>query len=140
MLQDQIAIVTGASRGLGAGLAARPDFTVDDIEDLRDAGGGATAVQRGLVSGCVVSSGFLRVFGAVGLLVVLGLRSIIGLVPWAAIVIGVAVAALGMEAIHEFEVKDMPVTVAVDVHGTSVHNTGPQEWKKRIEEHALEVK
>ncbi|MEY4640350.1 MAG: hypothetical protein RLZZ227_344 [Pseudomonadota bacterium] len=52
----------------------------------------------------------------------------------------VAFADLGMEAIHEFEVQDMPVTVAVDVNGTSVHNTGPQEWKKRIEEHALEVR
>ncbi len=52
----------------------------------------------------------------------------------------VAFADLGMEAIHEFDVQDMPVTVAVDVNGTSVHNTGPQEWKKRIEEHALEVK
>jgi len=52
----------------------------------------------------------------------------------------VAFAELGMEAIHEFEVLDMPVTVAVDVNGTSVHNTGPAEWKKRIEEHAVEVK
>jgi high-affinity nickel permease len=50
-------------------------------------------VQRGLVIGAVVSSGFLLVFGVVGLLVVLGLRSIIELVPWAAIVIGVAVAS-----------------------------------------------
>jgi fumarate hydratase class I len=39
---------------------------------------------------------------------------------------------LGMEAIHEFEVKDMPVTVAVDANGTSVHNTGPAEWSKKI--------
>jgi fumarate hydratase class I len=39
---------------------------------------------------------------------------------------------LGMEAIYEFEVKDMPVTVAVDSKGTSVHNTGPQEWQERI--------
>jgi fumarate hydratase class I len=46
----------------------------------------------------------------------------------------VAFAELGMEAIHEFEVRDMPVTVAVDVHGTSVHQTGPQEWRKRISE------
>ena len=45
----------------------------------------------------------------------------------------VAFADLGMEAIHEFEVKDMPVSVAVDVNGTSVHNTGPAEWKQRIE-------
>jgi len=39
---------------------------------------------------------------------------------------------LGMEAIYEFEVKDMPVTVAVDAKGTSVHQTGPAEWEKRI--------
>jgi fumarate hydratase, class I len=41
---------------------------------------------------------------------------------------------LGMEAIYEFEVKDMPVTVAVDSKGTSVHTTGPAEWKTRIAE------
>ncbi|WP_370279439.1 fumarate hydratase [Pontibacterium sp.] len=41
---------------------------------------------------------------------------------------------LGMEAIYEFEVKDMPVTVAVDVNGESVHNTGPAKWKKIIAE------
>ncbi|MFP5462065.1 MAG: fumarate hydratase [Gammaproteobacteria bacterium] len=39
---------------------------------------------------------------------------------------------LGMEAIYEFEVQDMPVTVAVDANGTSVHQTGPQEWQARI--------
>ncbi|WP_374424678.1 fumarate hydratase [Chromobacterium sp.] len=39
---------------------------------------------------------------------------------------------LGMEAIYEFEVKDMPVTVAVDSNGTSVHNTGPAEWRVKI--------
>jgi fumarate hydratase class I len=39
---------------------------------------------------------------------------------------------LGMEAIYEFEVKDMPVTVAVDSSGTSVHQTGPQEWEAKI--------
>ncbi len=40
---------------------------------------------------------------------------------------------LGMEAIHEFEVKDMPVTVAVDASGNAVHETGPREWRARIE-------
>jgi len=40
----------------------------------------------------------------------------------------------GMEAIYEFEVKDMPVTVAVDAKGTSVHQTGPAEWEKRIKD------
>jgi fumarate hydratase class I len=44
----------------------------------------------------------------------------------------VAFADLGMEAIYEFEVKDMPVTVAVDSQGTSVHQTGPREWQSRI--------
>jgi fumarate hydratase class I len=42
---------------------------------------------------------------------------------------------LGMEAIYEFDVKDMPVTVAVDSQGTSVHNTGPAEWRQRISDH-----
>lgn len=44
----------------------------------------------------------------------------------------VAFADLGMEAIYEFDVKDMPVTVAVDVNGTSVHQTGPREWQAKI--------
>jgi fumarate hydratase, class I len=39
---------------------------------------------------------------------------------------------LGMEAIYEFEVQDMPVTVAVDSAGTSVHNSGPKEWSVKI--------
>jgi fumarate hydratase class I len=39
---------------------------------------------------------------------------------------------LGMEAIHEFDVVDMPVTVAVDASGESVHETGPREWRARI--------
>jgi fumarate hydratase class I len=44
----------------------------------------------------------------------------------------VAFGDLGMEAIYEFDVRDMPVTVAVDSKGTSVHQTGPAEWKRRI--------
>lgn len=47
---------------------------------------------------------------------------------------------LGMEAIYEFEVKDMPVTVAVDTSGEAVHETGPKIWKAKIEEHALTIK
>ncbi|MGC7406684.1 fumarate hydratase [Pandoraea pneumonica] len=39
---------------------------------------------------------------------------------------------LGMEAIYEFDVKDMPVTVAVDATGVSVHQTGPKEWQAKI--------
>ena len=41
-------------------------------------------------------------------------------------------ADLGMEAIYEFDVVDMPVTVAVDAAGTSIHTTGPAEWRQRI--------
>lgn len=52
----------------------------------------------------------------------------------------VAFPELGMEAIYEFTVKDMPVTVAVDVNGTSVHTTGPEEWAKKIEERVLHIR
>ena len=44
----------------------------------------------------------------------------------------IAFGDLGMEAIYEFDVKDMPVTVAVDAQGTSVHTTGPAIWQKKI--------
>ena len=44
----------------------------------------------------------------------------------------IAFADLGMEAVHEFEVLDMPVTVAVDANGESVHKTGPAEWRAKI--------
>jgi fumarate hydratase class I len=46
-----------------------------------------------------------------------------------------AFADLGMEAIYEFTVQDMPVTVAVDSAGNSVHTTGPAEWKEKIAQH-----
>ena len=49
----------------------------------------------------------------------------------------IAFPELGMEAIYEFEVKDMPVTVAVDTHGESVHRIGPAIWQAKIEEHGL---
>ena len=52
----------------------------------------------------------------------------------------VAFEDLGMEAIHEFVVDEMPVTVAVDVNGISVHQTGPALWKEKIAEaHPIEV-
>ncbi|WP_304640620.1 fumarate hydratase [Pseudomonas sp.] len=52
----------------------------------------------------------------------------------------IAFPELGMEAIYEFEVKDMPVTVAVDTTGESAHITGPQIWQKKIAESlAVEV-
>jgi fumarate hydratase class I len=43
---------------------------------------------------------------------------------------------LGMEAIYEFEVEDMPVTVAVDSQGESVHQSGPAKWKEIIAQRA----
>jgi fumarate hydratase class I len=46
----------------------------------------------------------------------------------------VAFEDLGMEAIYEFEIEDMPVTVAVDANGASVHASGPAEWSKKIVE------
>ena len=51
----------------------------------------------------------------------------------------VGFADLGMEAIYEFEVKDMPVTVAVDSRGESVHQTGPKTWAARIGKIAVVV-
>ena len=52
----------------------------------------------------------------------------------------VGFADLGMEAIYEFEVKDMPVTVAVDTNGESVHKIGPKIWQAKIEERVLNVR
>jgi len=46
----------------------------------------------------------------------------------------IAFEELGMEAIREFDVEDMPVTVAVDSHGQSIHQSGPAEWKVKIED------
>jgi fumarate hydratase, class I len=46
---------------------------------------------------------------------------------------------LGMEAIYEFEVRDMPVTVAVDASGSSLHQSGPADWEQRIREFKLPV-
>jgi fumarate hydratase class I len=51
----------------------------------------------------------------------------------------VGFADLGMEAIYEFEIEDMPVTVAVDSNGTSVHTTGPAEWEMKIREFKIPV-
>ena len=50
----------------------------------------------------------------------------------------IAFPELGMEAIYEFEVNDMPVTVAVDTMGESVHRIGPEIWQAKIEEKSLE--
>jgi fumarate hydratase, class I len=49
----------------------------------------------------------------------------------------IAFADLGMEAIYEFDVVDMPVTVAVSANGDAVHKTGPAEWKDKIARHEI---
>ena len=46
----------------------------------------------------------------------------------------IAFEDLGMEAIYEFEVEDMPVTVAVDSEGNNAHDLGPAIWKAKISE------
>ncbi|MBW3662755.1 MAG: cytochrome c biogenesis CcdA family protein [Actinobacteria bacterium] len=73
-------------------------LTDDDADTSRRA-----ALGRGLTIGAVVSGGFLLVFGVVGVLVTAGLRSIIDLIPWAAIVIGGAVAVLGIAMLAGYE-------------------------------------
>ena len=50
-----------------------------------------------------------------------------------------AFADLGMEAIHEFVVEDMPVTVAVDTQGTSIHHLAPAQWQARMREISVDV-
>ena len=72
----------------------------------------------------------IRDFGAVYLMAVGGAAYLVSKAIKAAKV--VAFEELGMEAIYEFEVEDMPVTVAVDTKGVSVHQTGPQIWHDKI--------
>ncbi len=72
----------------------------------------------------------IREFGAVYLMAIGGAAYLVSKA-----IIGSRLLAfddLSMEAVYEFDVKDMPVTVAVDSKGTSVHQTGPAEWQQRI--------
>ncbi len=80
----------------------------------------------------------IREFGAVYLMAVGGAAYLVSKAIKAAEV--VAFPELGMEAIYEFTVEDMPVTVAVDSKGESVHQSGPAQWRQRIEEQQLEIK
>jgi fumarate hydratase class I len=72
----------------------------------------------------------IREFGAVYLMAVGGAAYLVSKAIYGSRLL--AFADLGMEAIYEFDVRDMPVTVAVDSKGTSVHQTGPAEWQQRI--------
>jgi fumarate hydratase class I len=73
----------------------------------------------------------IREFGAVYLMAVGGAAYLVSKAIYGSRL--VAFGDLGMEAIYEFDVRDMPVTVAVDSKGTSVHQTGPAEWQQRID-------
>jgi fumarate hydratase class I len=72
----------------------------------------------------------IREFGAVYLMAVGGAAYLVAKAIKSSRLL--AFGDLGMEAIYEFDVKDMPVTVGVDSKGTSVHETGPAEWQQRI--------
>jgi fumarate hydratase class I len=80
----------------------------------------------------------IKEFGAVYLMAVGGAAYLVSKAIKAAEV--VAFPELGMEAIYEFTVEDMPVTVAVDCKGESVHQSGPAHWRQRIEAQQLEIK
>ncbi|HPQ95712.1 MAG TPA: fumarate hydratase C-terminal domain-containing protein, partial [Thiolinea sp.] len=71
-------------------------------------------------------------FGAVYLMAVGGAAYLVSKAITGARVL--AFPELGMEAIYEFEVRDMPVTVAVDSRGESAHQTGPAKWQKIIQQ------
>lgn len=79
----------------------------------------------------------IKEFGAVYLMAVGGAAYLVSKAITGAKVL--AFPELGMEAIYEFEVKDMPVTVAVDSQGESVHTTGPAKWKSIIDARIVEV-
>lgn len=64
---------------------------------------GPRTVGRGLVVGGVVSAGFLTVFGVAGVLITLGVQAVVGALPWAAMVVGVAVALLGVAMLAGLE-------------------------------------
>lgn len=69
----------------------------DDVE-----AGGPAAVGRALTIGVVVSAGFLLVFGVVGAVITLGFRGVIGIIPWAALVVGAGIGVLGLAMVAGF--------------------------------------
>lgn len=89
------------------------------LQDQRSEVGRADAVRQGFVVGGVVSAGFLLVFTAVGVPIAFGLRSIIDFIPWAAIVIGVGVAVLGLVLLGGHE-----LTVGLPTLDTGGHSRG----------------
>lgn len=81
-------------------------FLGTDAEEPRS---GAGTVGRALTIGAVVSLGFLLVFGAAGALLTVGVREVVGVMPWAALVVGAAIALLGVAMLFGFELAvDLP--------------------------------
>ena len=93
-------------------------YYVGPVEPVREEVIGPAAIEA------------IREFGAVYLMAVGGAAYLVSKAITSARPL--AFEDLGMEGIYEFGVKDMPVTVAVDSKGTSVHETGPAEWHRRI--------
>jgi fumarate hydratase class I len=79
----------------------------------------------------------IKEFGAVYLMAVGGAAYLVSKAIKSSRVL--AFPEMGMEAIYEFDVQDMPVTVAVDSQGDSVHHSGPKIWQQRIAEQKLQV-
>ena len=116
----------------GPTTATRMDKFTDYILDQTGLAGMIGKAERGPVA---VEA--IKKHGAVYLMAVGGAAYLVSQAVTKAEV--VAFEDLGMEAIYAFTVKDMPVSVAVDSQGESVHVTGPQIWKAQIEEQALEL-
>jgi len=116
----------------GPTTATRMDKFTDYILDQTGLAGMIGKAERG-----PVAVDAIKKHGAVYLMAVGGAAYLVSKAVTKAKV--VAFEDLGMEAIYAFTVKDMPVSVAVDRHGESVHVTGPQVWKAQIEEQALEL-
>tara|TARA_Y100000385_G_scaffold268676_1_gene305935 strand:- start:286 stop:1803 length:1518 start_codon:yes stop_codon:yes gene_type:complete len=116
----------------GPTTATRMDKFTDYILEQTGLAGMIGKAERG-----PVAIEAIKTHGAVYLMAVGGAAYLVSQAVTKAEV--VAFDDLGMEAIYAFTVKDMPVSVAVDSRGESVHITGPQIWKARIEEQAIEL-
>ena len=116
----------------GPTTATRMDKFTDDILAQTGLIGMIGKAERG-----PIAIEAIRKHGAVYLMAVGGAAYLVSKAITEARV--VAFEDLGMEAIYAFTVRDMPVSVAVDSRGESVHITGPQLWQQRIEEQALEL-
>jgi fumarate hydratase class I len=116
----------------GPTTATRMDKFTDEILEQTGLIGMIGKAERG-----PIAIEAIRKHGAVYLMAVGGAAYLVSKAITEARV--VAFEDLGMEAIYAFTVRDMPVSVAVDSRGESVHITGPKLWKQRIEEQSLEL-